>query len=142
MGRAVFSVGDPAGFRPLEPVIESSAPFISSRWGDYSATVPDPVRLGKFWGIHEYTPGGNSWNTWIARYHAGPCDTMGDENGDCAIDLADMEDFSDCMWGLTLPSLFTCRCFDFDDDTFVSLSDFAEFQLSFTGGAAIPGCDP
>jgi hypothetical protein len=36
------------------------------RWGDYSAVVSDPVDPGFFWMHHEYTPGSNSWHTWIA----------------------------------------------------------------------------
>jgi hypothetical protein len=68
MSRAVRLIGDPPGtFRPLEFVKQSAGAYSGSRWGDYSGTASDPARPGSFWGHHEYTPGGNSWNTWIAE---------------------------------------------------------------------------
>ena len=50
---------------PPEFVKESTASYSQSRWGDYSAVVSDPVDTGFFWMHHEYTPGSNSWHTWI-----------------------------------------------------------------------------
>jgi hypothetical protein len=49
-------------------VRESAAAYTGTRWGDYSGTMSDPASPGTFWGIHEYTPGANSWNTWIGKY--------------------------------------------------------------------------
>jgi hypothetical protein len=69
MSRAVRKSSDPLGtFQPLQFVRQSSAPYSINRWGDYSGTMSDPSAPGTFWGTHEYTPGGNSWNTWISQY--------------------------------------------------------------------------
>ena len=68
MSRAIRLAGDPSGtFRPIEFVKQSAGPYTGSRWGDYSGVASDPARPGTFWGHHEYTPGNNSWNTWIAE---------------------------------------------------------------------------
>lgn len=68
MSRAIRLAGDPPGtFRPIEFVKQSNSAYTGSRWGDYSGVASDPARPGTFWGHHEYTPGGNSWNTWIAE---------------------------------------------------------------------------
>jgi hypothetical protein len=69
MSRAVRLAGDaPGTFGPLEFVKQSTAPYTPQRWGDYSGTASDPARPASFWGHHEYSPGGSSWNTWIAEY--------------------------------------------------------------------------
>jgi len=90
MSRAVRQASDPLGeFQPIEFVRESSGPYGFGRWGDYSGTVPDPAQPGVFWGHHEYTPGGNSWNTWVASYTVAlPC--PGDANGDGVVNFADI----------------------------------------------------
>lgn len=67
MARAVRYASDPAGtFRPLEIVRSSTAAYGTARWGDYSATSDDPAEPGRFWSHHEYSPGGGSWNTFVA----------------------------------------------------------------------------
>jgi hypothetical protein len=67
MARAVRYAADPPGtFRPIEEVRASAAAYGTNRWGDYSATSDDPAEPGRFWSHHEYTPGGNSWNTFVA----------------------------------------------------------------------------
>ncbi len=90
MSRAVRRASDPPGeFRPIEFVRESSGSYVSGRWGDYSNTVSDPADPGVFWGHHEYTPGGNSWNTWVAKYVVGvPC--PGDANADGVVSFTDI----------------------------------------------------
>ena len=68
MRRATRLAGAPAGtFNPPVLVKESSAPYGHDSWGAYSAAVPDPFVPGTFWLHHEYTPGADTWNTWIAR---------------------------------------------------------------------------
>lgn len=54
--------------QPLEFVKQSTDAYAVDRWGDYSGSAADPSQSGTFWGLHEYTPGGNSWNTWIAEF--------------------------------------------------------------------------
>ena len=66
IGRAFREAGDPLGtMQPSEIIKTSAGPYYTSRWGDYSAVVVDPVDNATFWYHHEYNPG-SSWNTWIA----------------------------------------------------------------------------
>ncbi len=66
IGRAFRNAGDPLGtMQPSEIIKTSAGPYYTSRWGDYSAVVVDPVDNATFWYHHEYNPG-SSWNTWIA----------------------------------------------------------------------------
>jgi len=66
------------------------------RWGDYSATVVDPVDDLSFWTIQQYAetdvgPNGNDdrWGTWWARI--GPAaGCQGDLNADGLVDGADL----------------------------------------------------
>jgi hypothetical protein len=71
MGRVLRQASDPPGTMQA-PVTnkESTAPLTYNRWGDYSAVSVDPADGKTFWTIHEYTPGGNSWNSWIAYFEA------------------------------------------------------------------------
>ncbi|MFG0328582.1 MAG: hypothetical protein ACF8PN_01680 [Phycisphaerales bacterium] len=70
MSRAVRLASDaPNTFRDSVIVQDSTAGATGGRWGDYSATVPDPMMDDTFWGHHEFTTsGGTSWRTWVARY--------------------------------------------------------------------------
>jgi hypothetical protein len=38
-----------------------------NRWGDYSATVPDPVETDNFWTFQEFVTGMNNWGTQITQ---------------------------------------------------------------------------
>lgn len=68
MRRATRLAGAPPGIFDAPVLVQASdAPYGYSRWGDYSAAVPDPYEPGTFWLHHEYTPGADSWNTWIAQ---------------------------------------------------------------------------
>ena len=65
---AIRLAGAPAGtFDAPVLVKQSSGPYGLNSWGEYSAIVPDPFAPGTFWLHHEYTPGADLWNTWIAR---------------------------------------------------------------------------
>ncbi len=69
MSRAIRLSDDPPGtFRAPEFVRQSTDAYTATRWGDYSGTMDDPIEPNVLWGVHEYTPGSNSWNTWIAKY--------------------------------------------------------------------------
>jgi hypothetical protein len=69
MCRSIRLSDDPPGtFRAPEFVRQSTAAYTGTRWGDYSGTMDDPAEPNVFWGVHEYTPGSNSWNTWIGKY--------------------------------------------------------------------------
>ena len=62
---------DPLGtMRDVVIVKNSSAPYNTARWGDYSGVFCDPSDNRTFWMHGEYTPGGNIWNTWISKCKA------------------------------------------------------------------------
>ena len=101
IARVYRFAGDPLGFmNPPESVKQSAFPYSVDRWGDYSAVVADPVESGMFWMHHEYTPGSNSWHTWISGELINPPgsylslggtrisdDTSGQSNGNSDGDL-------------------------------------------------------
>ncbi|MCA9300840.1 MAG: hypothetical protein KDA28_17340 [Phycisphaerales bacterium] len=92
MWRALRRGDDALGtFGPQTIVKESTAPYTSTRWGDYSATQSDPAVPCTFWGHHEYTPNG-SWSTWVGSYGNGDA---ADLNGDCVLDIFDLLRFLD-----------------------------------------------
>ena len=67
MARCMRLFNDPLGtMGPVVIVKESNASYNSGRWGDYSGVSCDPSDNLTFWMMHEYTPGSNSWNTWIS----------------------------------------------------------------------------
>jgi len=67
MARCMRLSSDPLGtMRDVVIVKNSSAPYNYGRWGDYSGVNCDPSDDCTFWMHAEYTPGGNSWNTWIS----------------------------------------------------------------------------
>lgn len=72
---------DPPGTMRADTVIRRGrAPYLKTfggsrnRWGDYSATVVDPVNDADFWTIQEYAAapraGDDRWGTWWARIAA------------------------------------------------------------------------
>jgi hypothetical protein len=73
------------------------AAYLPTRWGDYSATVVDPVDDRAFWAITQYSKGPSLWSTWWTRKSAFapvtmtsdityPIDTVGGMNGPFAMD--------------------------------------------------------
>lgn len=61
----------PGTVQPVQVLKAGVAPFERGRWGDYSATVIDPVD-DKFWTLQEYAAARNSrrvtrWGTWWGR---------------------------------------------------------------------------
>ncbi len=77
-GYSYRAKGDPANtFRPGFILKKGEAPYVKTfggsenRWGDYSATVVDPLNDRDFWTIQEYaaTPKGgiDRWGTWWGR---------------------------------------------------------------------------
>jgi len=72
MARSFRQTGDPSGTTtPSVKIKQSTGPDNSGRWGDYSATVPDPDFERVFWGGHEFQ--GSGWGTWVGVF--GPCRT-------------------------------------------------------------------
>jgi hypothetical protein len=56
---------DPAGQTdPVTMIKAGSGVYTGPRWGDYSATVVDPLDDTKFWTIQEYASGTNQVGTW------------------------------------------------------------------------------
>jgi len=49
----------------------TSSAYTGGRWGDYSSIAVDPVDNRSFWSHGEYSPGGNSWSTWISSFDPG-----------------------------------------------------------------------
>lgn len=71
MSRSIRLASDPLNtFRESAISKESLGYSNGGRWGDYSATVEDPVDPGYFWGHHEWTSVNTTsgWRTWVARY--------------------------------------------------------------------------
>ncbi|MEW6072660.1 MAG: PKD domain-containing protein [Planctomycetota bacterium] len=67
MERTWRAAGDPLGTtRTPVSVIASTSAETSTRWGDYSAVVDDPVDPAVFWAHHEYRTSG--WRTRVARF--------------------------------------------------------------------------
>jgi len=67
------------------------------RWGDYSATVVDPVDGLSFWTLQQYAapdvgpnPNEDRWGAWWGRIGDGPAACPGDMNGDGVTDGADL----------------------------------------------------
>lgn len=56
-----------------------------------------------------------------------------DCDGDFDIDLQDFRNFEECLFGIGGGLAAGCDCFDMDSDGDVTLADFAEFQVRFTG---------
>ena len=54
---------------------------VSSRWGDYSSMMVDPVDNRSFWYTTEYMPAGGQWQTLIAQLMFDECLGTGDING-------------------------------------------------------------
>jgi len=68
MFRALRKSTDPLGTMSDRAIIkESDGPYFTSRWGDYSAVVVDPMESGTFWGHHEYSVAG-TWHTWVESF--------------------------------------------------------------------------
>ncbi len=66
-GDAVLKAGEAPFYVPYSPLCSGNV----NRWGDYSATVVDPVNDSDLWTIQEYaaTPSGGQdrWGTWWGR---------------------------------------------------------------------------
>ncbi|UCF32498.1 MAG: hypothetical protein JSV78_09195 [Phycisphaerales bacterium] len=71
------------------------------------------------------------------------CEYVGDNDGDCDIDLDDYSDFASCCLGPDAGASPACECLDMNMNGVVDLADFAVFQRDFTGpDETIPGCQP
>ncbi len=125
MWRAVRRWNDPPGvFRPMALVRASTSPYAHERWGDYSATEPDPARGCTFWGHHEFVTTTNFWRTWAGRYRIfARCDI----NEDCALTVQDFGAFQ-AIFGLGDPRA------DFDGNGLLTVADFGAFQTAFVTG--------
>ena len=96
------SASDPAGTtRPVVQIKAGEDSYVkdfgsgSVRWGDYSATVVDPVDDRSMWTLQEYARtdvGGSAsddrWGTWWGQLFA-PTICIGDVNGDGSTNAAD-----------------------------------------------------
>jgi len=65
-----------------------------NRWGDYSATMADPLNNGDFWTLQEYAempvgtgPNKDRWGTWWAQVKMGRASARNDFNGDRKSDI-------------------------------------------------------
>ena len=99
MNRTLRERGMPLNqFRPQQVVRESTAAYSGSRWGDYSGTYSDPANRRTFWGVHEYTTGGNVWNTWIGQYVVDPSnDEVAADSFDVVTGFLDAGNLSDLI---------------------------------------------
>ena len=69
MERTWRAAGDPLGTTRTPVSVIGSTTSSSSRWGDYSCVVSDPVDVGAFWAHHEYRTSG--WRTRVAYFETG-----------------------------------------------------------------------
>lgn len=104
--------------------------FVWTTGGSYElgGTVGQPDAGAMTGGEFELT--GGFWSGAVGAGQPLP----GDCNGDRVVDLVDFRDFSDCLLGPGGGLGPDCDCFDLDQNGDVTLADFADFQLSFTGG--------
>jgi hypothetical protein len=69
---------------------------------------------------------------WVVA--TGPCQSVpGDCDCDGDVDLDDYVAFESCLLGVGGGVAPECECFDLDDDGQVTVTDFAVFQVTFTG---------
>ncbi|MCC6678045.1 MAG: hypothetical protein IT436_12965 [Phycisphaerales bacterium] len=126
MWRAVRRHTDAPGTMRAQTLVRASTtPFTAAtRWGDYSATRPDPANPCRFWGHHEWTTSSSSWRTWVASY-----DNFAtiDFNKDCEVDFADYLEF------LNLYNAQDPRA-DLNGDGFVDFADYLEFLNQYDLG--------
>jgi len=85
--KSAFNLRTKAGLAPYFKTFGGSR----NRWGDYSATMADPLNNGDFWTIQEYAdrPAGGAarWGTWWARVKMGRGVVRNDFNGDGKADI-------------------------------------------------------
>jgi len=67
---------------------------------------------------------------------------LGDGDGNCRINLADLDGMADCFTGPAECADPECAVFDFDDDCHVDLRDVDYFQRRYTGEESVPHCEP
>ncbi|MCP4246614.1 MAG: hypothetical protein GY778_06160 [bacterium] len=96
----------------------------ASQTGQFDTLTLPTLAAGLQWDV-DYGP--SSLTLMVAE------DLPGDCNLDGAVDLGDHADFDACLLGPGGGLGTGCECFDFDADGDVTLFDFAEFQVAFTG---------
>jgi len=97
-----LSTDTPGTTRPVQQIKAGEDSYVktfggsSVRWGDYSATVVDPVDDRSMWTIQEYAandvgPGASDdrWSTWWGHLDAPEVTCDGDVNGDGLTNVAD-----------------------------------------------------
>lgn len=72
-----YSYRDPSGAMSAPtPLKNGEAVYLRDRWGDYSATLVDPVNDLDFWTVQSWAVAGptsfGAWSTWWARISATP----------------------------------------------------------------------
>ncbi len=74
--------------------------------------------------------------------NGGTANVLGDGDGDCRINLTDLDGMADCFSGPGDCADPGCATFDFDDDCDVDLRDVDYFQRRYTGEESVPHCEP
>ena len=66
IARCYRTAADPLGVMSTpSPLWEGTGPYHGDRWGDYSATVPDPFTPGAFWTHQQSASNSSQWATWV-----------------------------------------------------------------------------
>ena len=97
-----------------------------NRWGDYSATVVDPVDERRFWTVQEFVLGDDIWGTQITEIIIESCYPDCDQSG--ALDIFDFLCFQNSF---VLGESYACDC---DPDPACDIFDFLCFQNAFVAG--------
>jgi hypothetical protein len=58
----------PGTMQPVGLLKAGLASYTRNRWGDYSATVIDPIDNTTFWTVQEYAATSNLWGTWWGKF--------------------------------------------------------------------------
>jgi hypothetical protein len=127
---------------PLQTATETKT--LTTDWQQYAMTATAPTGTPNPVFHHRVTFTAAATDTVdiddVAMQPPG-CFPRGNGNGDCYIDMQDFLSLAACFAGPDVPVGTDCACYDFDDDESVDLSDFAGFQLVFTGPTEpIPDC--
>jgi hypothetical protein len=79
-GSSYYAFGETSGstttFSPVSQAKAGSAQYQvldgsgRNRWGDYSATVVDPVNPSDFWTFQLFAPSTNNWQVQVSQLHA------------------------------------------------------------------------
>ncbi len=114
-----------------------------NRWGDYSATVVDPIDEHSFWTVQEFANATNSWQIQVTQITIVPEIIPGDMTGDGLVNLADVPAFVQALvdrpaYDAVYPLVNEESAGDIDGSGTFDLGDTGAFSVLFEGPASPP----